>query len=182
MIGRFLTRLDMLLMLRVFMPIAHWVDYHWHRNHFWLARQCLLFGWVCFTVGCFLAAIHSETWVGLLNPLIAGVMVPIIWRQQAQLQRASDKYERNPMQVPIEAYGYVLMDSGVRAMLAITCGNVGGWTIAAGFLTGLPSLLMQGIWMIVIVVVNYLAGSIPSGRNRKPKKERAPAAAMPVPA
>lgn len=170
-----LFHIDQFIMWRIFTPIAHYVDWRWHVNHFRLARQCLRFGYVCFLVGSILPLLESLSWLHALSPLIVLGLLVIIRSMDRDLAKASKDFERDPTRIPRSAIGFVFAHPVMRLLIAMVCGELGIGEILTAPLIHAPGMFLQGVYMLAYVAVYYFAGVFPSFRERKPKRERAPA-------
>lgn len=182
MIHRAMHRLDGLLMGRVFQPIAHWADYRWHVNHFRLALFCIQLGFASFIVGSFAAWLPSHTLFGAISPAIA---VASVWFSRSwipQLTEASAAFERDPAAIPYAARGFVFMLPCARALMASLSISLAAIMTGPIILIGSAGLAVQELYIPLMVCMFYFAGVVPSGRARKPKKERAPVGLEPAPA
>lgn len=177
-----LCRLDALVMGRVFTPVAHWADYRWHVNHFRLALLCLKVGLVCFVGGAFQSFVRDPSWLGAVSVAVTGLN---IWTCQGWLRdlgKASEAYERDPCKVPRSAIGFVIFPAGLRALFSMICISMYAAFLPMAVVLGSVGLGVQMVYLPLMAAMYYFAGIIPSGRARRPKRERAPAGLEPVPA
>lgn len=179
MLISFLERLDHLLMWRAFQPIAHYVDWRWHMNQFRLAFHVVCFAGTCFCVGVLLPLFDHISWINALNLPIMGYTLLAVRGWARNLLAASASFERDPTRVPITAVGFILVPRAFRAMLAIACGNIGGWTMVGAFVMHAPGLVLQAVYLLCLPVIYYIAGSFPSFRPRREKKVWAMAQPLP---
>lgn len=173
MILRALDRLDTWLVLRVFMPIAHWVDYRWHINQYDLAAKVM-------TAGLALCvALNAEEAIknwhhGWLNVISAGSCVWVYSHQLRDLQKASKAYERNPCAIPREAIGFIAMWPLRMLLLFLGLFLLCIEGLADTILHRWPWDAVVNSWMLLIAIGWYLAGGLPPWRARKKKERRSP--------
>jgi hypothetical protein len=168
---RGLHTLDALLLVKVFMPLVHYIDWRWHKNHFDVASMLLTFGLVTYVAGCANTVIkwHDATSV---FPMAAGALQVLLYKDWiANFKKASKALERSPNNIPREAYTYFMWPACVRAGAFVMTFSLDGVMI-------MPPVgwfgLTSSIYFSTIVFTLYLAICFPSGRDRKKKKVRAP--------
>lgn len=102
------------------MPIAHWVDYRFHKN------QWTLSGWVMNAALAMNVAnsAHMVVRDGLLFGGIAlgasGMMVWLYFSYVRDMKKASDAYERRPDQISFEQGMFIVVLPSTRFLMLFT--------------------------------------------------------------
>lgn len=182
MIHNAMHRMDAFLLCRVFQPIAHYIDYRWHVNHFRLAHTIMKFGLVAGIAGSFLSWLQHMTWLGAICLAINFGNIWIAKDMLRRLDAASAAYERDPVHVPAVAMIYVYFFAEIRLLTMIMSSSIFGMGLLPALFLHSYGLAIQTFYLIAYGAALYFAGVIPSGRARKRKKERAPVGLEPVPA
>lgn len=176
-----MTRMDFLILWK-FMRLSHWVDWRFHINQFDLAAQVMSVGLAMNLAAAVYSVLRIHTlWLGVLALTSSGTLLWLYTFNLRALSAASKAYERNPGQVPRAAIMYYLYPPPMRIVtlfFGIFLWLIGGLTAFLPPITW-PHAILDG-WLLVIQCAYYIAAGIPSDRERRKKKVRAPWGARPV--
>lgn len=170
---RAIVRLDLWLLMRVFMPAAHWVDYRFHMNQYDLAGAVLSAGLAM----NFAANIESwftspkTAWLGTISSICL-LLAYGNWLKRMGV--ASKCYERQPDTISREAaFFMIIIFPPLRLFMLV----LGSFLIVPFILLAIAhpvvSLIVDAVtspWMIAIGIALYLAGGLPPTRDRKKRK------------
>jgi hypothetical protein len=172
LILRPLLQLDLFLNNRVFMPLAHWIDWRFHRSPYQQA-------WVLVVVAQAMN-IGVSIWVSLQShwaaPFLLGSAVLLHfafrnWRRM--LVKAQKQFETRPDNLCVEQCIFMSPYMVPARLLML----IGGAMIVA--MLGAMNITLHhwpdpgtylNSWMVVIAVALYVAGSFPPLRPRREKK------------
>lgn len=96
------ARFDAWLIRRVFSPVAHYIDYRWHRNNYAVAAW-LLQATVTLYVVLIAVNVIRDGWGVFLDDPFAFVNIPMFVYASMQAAYASEAYERRPDIMPAQA-------------------------------------------------------------------------------
>jgi hypothetical protein len=165
-----LHSLDRFLLTRVFMPIAHQIDYRWHINQYkqasYLMHLAIAMCWGLVLEDIIVSHFAAVGFAPCIGSVGLTTMYGIIIRD---LANASEEYERLPDQMTVQRAQFLLFRPSARLLfisvaIIIDCGQFHG-TLA-------QFILQQYFWAIAIAW--YIAGGLPPHRDRKKAKERQP--------
>lgn len=183
-----ITRFDLFLIFKVFVPVAHWADYRWHLNQYRIAYWFMQLGAGTAILAPFTYFVPPIThqgifWFAIIFPI--NILIAYFYLKRCKdLQTADRKWERNPTEIPREAYYYIMVPAFVRLIGVI-------YTLL--FVTPMIFLTIAAHmhWYMVIIipftrcwllfgdsVAPYFAMLPPSPRKRKEKKQEAPMGAI----
>lgn len=174
--------IDWLLIRRIYMPFAHWVDYRFHRNQYLLAADIMSAGLAASAAQTLQYLLDDPWWMGAF--FIVGT-VGLIWIYSSYLKRlyaASAAYERQPDSISKEAAFFILFIPGARSFLLL----LGIFTLvnATALVLISPTThfivrLVESPMLVLIASSLYIAGCPPPWRDRRAKKINSPLAASP---
>lgn len=164
---RVIGRIDIWLILRVLMPILHWIDYRWHINQYRVAGYVMSLSLTLLVLGDLLHAINSTRVPGAFYLLSGGSLVYLYSSYLIQFDRASSDYERRPDAIPRDAVSYILMPSLARLLMLIVAALV----MAASVMGSRWPI--DAPWLPMAISCWYIMACPPPRRDRKKKKERA---------
>lgn len=179
MIARFIQTIDILLLTRIFMPIAHWVDYRFHKNQWTLA------GWVmnaalAMNVANSADMVLRDGWVGAIAIPASAAIVFMYFDYVKRFKSASEAYERRPDQITRDQawfiggwfYGrFMLLSMGLGIFMLEVVAHSALHQARIIYLVTQP-------WLVAAGMALYFAGGLPPHRDRKKKKERYPWTAL----
>lgn len=179
--GDRMTRMDFWILWK-FMRLSYWVDWRFHVNQYRLSAHILSGGLAMYVANAANSIIHNWR----LGIIVGGCAVFIVWsywRNLEHLKLASAAYERNPTSIPQAAHYFIWFPGWARLpcfFMALAIWAMFGLLPLAGYSAYLIAQAITGGWMVLIMVAFYIAAGIPSGRERRKKKVRAPWGARPV--
>lgn len=165
---------DWFILSRVFQPIAHWVDYRFHKNCYdlcgWFLSAGVALNWG--SVGNMAAQGHW--WRVALCSLPSGALIVVYWNYIATAKKASKAYERGN-QVPNESMLFWMWAPYSRLFTVFIGTALTALVIYGAVIFRRPDdylgILLQS-WLLIIGCGIYFGGCLPSGRERRKKKER----------
>jgi hypothetical protein len=164
------------------MRLSHFSDHHFHINQFDLARNVMTMAITLFgaqTMQDVFRHWKDDRATVFLVIFAFGLCAALYSSDFIRLRRASEAYERRPHRVSREAAHYFLMPFFLRLMLLLLGGLVAGILTVVDLTTRrvVPATFIENFWLMLAGCSWYIAGGLPPRRDRKRKKERAPAGA-----
>jgi hypothetical protein len=167
--------------LKLIMRLSYWLDYRFHWNNYlvsaWIYRFCAM----CLVGGVgttFIildnkpAGVFAKSFICFGNLFLA--MAQLRWA--SKMEKASQKWERDPTRIPTEAYSHILFPGWLR-LTGISCGIFVGGMLGINAILGSHVVMWLGIldgiffsWNGYDAIAMYFAAIPPSRRKRKEKK------------
>ncbi len=173
-LGEAFTRLDVILVARVFMPISEKIDHKLGINPYRLAIYFLIASVAC---GFFIFADGQHHWWLLYGCF--GLAFPVFrYVEIKRLEKVSAAYERFLMtpsesfKIPIEWAYFVLPFQRLANLVMYFIVMPADIILALGMKSGLAAAayLINDQWIILLSIGLYFGGCLPPGRGRKEKK------------
>jgi len=164
--------------LRLVMKIAHYIDYRWHVNNYYVASYIIRLCQFC-AVG--LMVVMKLDGVGTIPITVIGVIsAAAVYAMDMEAKRfriAGWKWERSPGTIPTEVYREIICPSGLR-LVGIFLGTILVLTNGImGFISKPWEVALLGFicwpWNAYSSIATYFVCIPPSSRKRKEKKARA---------
>jgi hypothetical protein len=181
---RVIFRTDLFFINRVFMPLAHWIDWRFHWSPY---QQAYVVMWAALAMNVVSSAITftlSPTWLGSIGLLSSAL---IVWTFQfyfRKFREAQRQYEIRPDVLCWAQVFFMGPHMALPRVFFLLMGLHLGCITAVLDLTrpphrwADPAIAVLGFWMPVIAVALYLAGAFPPQRPRR--KKEAPAETIPA--
>jgi hypothetical protein len=177
--------IDFVLMVRVFMPIVHWVDWRFHRSQYQQAKAVIVLAQLLQVGGVVQSSFGMVSrhvwWITPMMVLVAIFLHFTIFRDyRRKLDACQRQYERRPDLMVWEQYYFQLqMIPPLRLFqlfmgLVIMCPLLALDIIQGGGWGGL-----MNAWVWLVGVMQYIAGCPPTFRPRREKKAWALPGAVP---
>lgn len=176
-----MTRVDFFILWK-FMRLSHWVDWRFHINQFDLAAHVMSAGLAMNLAAAVYSILHITVhWLGVFALVSSGILLWLYTYNLKALSAASKAFERNPCQIPRAAMMYYIYPPPIRIVTLFFGMFLWLTGLLAAFLPPItwPHAILDS-WLVVIQCAYYIAAGIPSGRERRKKKVRAPWGARPV--
>lgn len=169
-----IMRMDVLILSRVFMPFAHWVDYRFHKNQFDLAAIFLSAGMALNAAQTLQDILHDGWLIGAMMAMSTGILIWVYSWHMRKLSKASEAYERRPDIISLDAAFFMVIMPPGRMLLLLLGGLIVLMDIPLAMLS--PTMIhliriVTSAWMLCVAISQYIAGGLPPRRDRKKKKE-----------
>lgn len=173
---RIIHAIDYFVMVRIIMPVAHWIDWRFHRNQFDVAAWCITMAIVLLAVDATWHVIYSFFFSKLASTFCLLVNSYLYSGWLKKFDAASRAQENSPGKFFIEHHYWILMPCFMRIFVVVLGIMVEYISIMAALEGGMRTLMMgiTGLWFFFISLALYFAGSLPSTRDRRKKPERLP--------
>jgi hypothetical protein len=171
-------KMDMALLKRIFMPVAHWIDYRFHINQFDQAKFLMNLGLTLNLVANAIGLWGPVWWVAGFG-LGGAVMLITVYKHWLDLLTiASRAYEDRPDQVSRAAAFFMVQFLPPPRLVLIWIGLIFGFSsLGTAIHRPVPLLITHAVadhWMTLIGASLYIAGGMPPTRKRREAKAYAP--------
>jgi len=182
---RLIFRTDLFLINRVFMPLAHWIDWRFHYSPYQQAYVVMAVGMAMNAASTIVSFIQIPTWFGAIGPLSSMIIFWAFRFYFKKFEQAQRQYETRPdvlcwaqmfFMGPHMAFprvGFILLGSQLGVFVAMS-----SLLPPVRLLDPLNAVL--GFWMLLFGVALYLAGAFPPQRPRREKRTLAVLRPAPV--
>jgi len=184
---RIILNTDLFLINRIFMPLAHWIDWRFHYSPYQQAYVVLQVAMGFNALGAIWSALRIPLWIAIITMLAASLMIYVSQFWFKRLRESQRQYERDPSTICFAQMFFMSMPMASFARLFYF--NLGLFLVGinAGDLVWHPDGrhaldLVFSSWLLLCGVALYLAGAFPPQGGRREKKEkRALAVLAPAP-